>query len=247
MHRKSRRLLKNIVILPVENPSHHADNAKKCGAQKIADTLRTRMLGKSPVCQNSGVGKKGEMLESCQHHQQRGKKQVSNRRQKNPFQLMSFVRLPTRTREHQPERIACLGIESSGSRTHDLLLRSTKNRLIHAVLRCYAVFLKPLKYKAFMRISCFSVSPDFVPFFRLFWRPVSKMLAEPKRETNYSELRFESKLCLHVTNLTGKLYEKDNYTSIHYPSRGYLKKRYVSLILIMRVHIALFLCGGDLN
>ena len=41
--------------------------------QKIADTLRTRMLGKSPVCQNSGVGKKGEMLESCQHHQQRAK------------------------------------------------------------------------------------------------------------------------------------------------------------------------------
>ena len=75
MHRKSRRLLKNIVILPVENSSHHTDNAKKCGAQKIADTLCTRMLGKSPVCQNSGVGKKGEMLESCQHHQQRGKKQ----------------------------------------------------------------------------------------------------------------------------------------------------------------------------
>lgn len=60
MHRKSRRLLKNIVILPVENPSHHADNAKKCGAQKIADTLRTRMLGKSPVCQNSGAGKKAK-------------------------------------------------------------------------------------------------------------------------------------------------------------------------------------------
>jgi len=73
MHRKSRRLLKNIVILPVENPSHHADNAKKCGAQKIADTLRTRMLGKSPVCQNSGVGKKGEMLENCHQRQQRSK------------------------------------------------------------------------------------------------------------------------------------------------------------------------------
>ena len=26
-----------------------------------------------------------------------------------------FARLPTRTREHQPERIACLGIESNGS------------------------------------------------------------------------------------------------------------------------------------
>ncbi len=124
MHRKSSRLLKNIVILPVENPSHHTDNAKKCGAQKIADTLRTRMLGKSPVCQNSGVGKKGEMLESCQQRQQRGKKQISNRRQKNSFQPMFFARLARRTREHQPERIACLGIESSGSRSHDLLLRS---------------------------------------------------------------------------------------------------------------------------
>ncbi len=41
--------------------------------RKIADTLRTRMLGKSPVCQNSGVGKKGEMLESCQQRQQRSK------------------------------------------------------------------------------------------------------------------------------------------------------------------------------
>ena len=51
----------------------HTDNVKKCGVQKIADTLCTRMLGKSPVCQNSGVGKKGEMLESCQHHQQRAK------------------------------------------------------------------------------------------------------------------------------------------------------------------------------
>lgn len=41
--------------------------------QKIADTLCTRMLGKSPVCQNSGVGKKGEMLENCQQRQQRSK------------------------------------------------------------------------------------------------------------------------------------------------------------------------------
>ena len=124
MHRKSRRLLKNIVILSIENPQSHTDNARKYGAQKIADTLCTRMLGKSPVCQNSGVGKKGEMLESCQHHQQLGKKQISNRRQKNSFQPMLFARLARRTREHQPERIACLGIESSGSRTHGLPLRS---------------------------------------------------------------------------------------------------------------------------
>ena len=60
MHRKSRRLLKNIVILSIENPQSHTDNARKYEAQKIADTLRTRMLGKSPVCQNSGVGKKAK-------------------------------------------------------------------------------------------------------------------------------------------------------------------------------------------
>ena len=129
MHRKSRRLLKNIVILSIENPQSHTDNAKKCGAQKIADTLCTRMLGKSLVCQNSGVGKKGEMLESCQQRQQRGKKQISNRRQKNSFQPMLFARLPTRTREHQPERIACLGIEPSGIRTHGRLLRRTHSPL----------------------------------------------------------------------------------------------------------------------
>ena len=115
-----------------------------------------------------------------------------------------------------------------GSRTHGLPLRSTRNRLIHAVLRCYAVFLKPLKYKAFRRISCFSASPDFVPFFRLFWRPVSKMLAEPQRETNTNELRFESKPWFHTITLTDKLYEKDNFTSIRSPSRGCVKKRHVS-------------------
>lgn len=126
MHRKSRRLPKSIVILSIENPQSHTDNARKYGVQKIADTLRTRMLGKSPVCQNSGVGKKGEMLESCQQRQQRGKKQISG--QKKSFQPMLFARLARRTREHQPERIACLGIESSGSRTHDLLLRRAKKR-----------------------------------------------------------------------------------------------------------------------
>ena len=98
MHRKSRQLLKNIVILPVENPSHHTDNAKKCGAQKIADTLRTRMLGKSPVCQNSGVGKKGEMLESCQQRQQRGKKQISGQKKIFPADaLRAFGKTHART------------------------------------------------------------------------------------------------------------------------------------------------------
>lgn len=113
-------------------------------------------------------------------------------------------------------------------RTHGLSLRSTENRLIHTVLRCYAMFLKPLKYKAFERIPCFPVSPDFVPFFRLFWRPVSKMLAEPQRETNTNELRFESKPWFHTITLTDKLYDKDNFTSIRSPSRGCVKKRHVS-------------------
>ena len=74
------------------------------------------------------------------------------------------------------------------------LLRSTKNRLIHTVLRCYAMFLKPLKYKVSRRISCFLASLGFVLFFRLFLRPVSKMLAEPGRETNTNELWFVAEL-----------------------------------------------------
>ncbi len=170
MHRKSRRLLKNIVILPVENPSHHADNAKKCGAQKIADTLRTRMLGKSPVCQNSGVGKKGEMLESCQQRQQRGKKQISNRRQKNSFQPMLLARLARRTREHQPERIVCLGIESSGSRTHDRLLRRAKKCSPLSASEC----LQMPKYQRFPPFSDVRISSKN----RLFYPVrVSRVLA----------------------------------------------------------------------
>ena len=150
MHRKSRRLLKNIVILPVENSSHHTDNAKKCGAQKIADTLRTRMLGKSPVCQNSGVGKKGEMLESCQHHQQRGKKQISNRRQKNSFQPMLFARLARRTRERQPERFIYLVMSPVGVEpTTDCLGGSYSIQLSYGLM-C----LKPGDFKVFARFQC---------------------------------------------------------------------------------------------
>ena len=170
MHRKSRRLLKNIVILSVENPSNHTDNAKKCGAQKIAVTLRTRMLGKSPVCQNSGVGKKGEMLESCQHHQQRGKKQIFNRKQKNSFQPMSFARLPTRTHEHQPERIVYLGNESSGSRPHDRLLRRAKKRSPLSASEC----LQMPKYQRFPPFSDVRISSKN----RLFYPVrVSRVLA----------------------------------------------------------------------
>ena len=170
MHRKSRRLLKNIVILSIENPQSHTDNSRKYGAQKIADTLCTRMLGKSPVCQNSGVGKKGEMLESCQQRQQRGKKQISNRRQKNSFQPMLFARLPTRTHEHQPERIVCLGIESSGSRTHDRLLRRAKKCSPLSASEC----LQMPKYQRFPPFSDVRISSKN----RLFYPVrVSRVLA----------------------------------------------------------------------
>lgn len=170
MHRKSSRLLKNIVILSIENPQSHTDNARKCGVQKIAGTPCTRMLGKSPVCQNSGVGKKGEMLESCQQRQQRGKKQISNRRQKNSFQPMFFARLPTRTREHQPKRIACLGIEPSGSRTHDRLLRRAKKRSPLSASEC----LQMPKYQRFPPFSDVRISSKN----RLFYPVrVSRVLA----------------------------------------------------------------------
>ena len=150
MHRKSRRLLKNIVILSIENPQSHTDNSRKYGAQKIADTLCTRMLGKSPVCQNSGVGKKGEMLGSCQQRQQRRKKQISNRRQKNSFQPMFFARLPTRTRERQPERFIYLVMSPVGVEpTTDCLGGSYSIQLSYGLM-C----LKPGDFKVFARFQC---------------------------------------------------------------------------------------------
>ena len=112
MHRKSRRLLKNIVILSVENPSNHTDNAKKCGAQKIADTLRTRMLGKSLVCQNSVVGKKAKCWEAANSASSGAKSKFPGK--KKSFQPMLFARLPTRTRERQPERFIYLVMSPVG-------------------------------------------------------------------------------------------------------------------------------------
>ena len=55
---------------------------------------------------------------------------------KKSFQPMLFARLARRTREHQPERIACLGIESSWSRTHDRLLRRDAHRFPFRELHC---------------------------------------------------------------------------------------------------------------
>lgn len=113
---------------------------------------------------------KGEMLESCQQRQQRGKKQISNRRQKNSFQPMFFARLARRTREHQPERIACLGIESSGSRTHDLLLRRAKKRSPLSASEC----LQMPKYQRFPPFSDVRISSKN----RLFYPVrVSRVLA----------------------------------------------------------------------
>lgn len=50
---------------------------------------------------------------------------------------MSFARLPTRTRERQPERFIYLfGNEPSGSRTHDRLLRRDAHRFPFRELHC---------------------------------------------------------------------------------------------------------------
>ena len=170
IHRKSRRLLKNIVILPVENPSHHTDNAKKCGAQKIADTLRTRMLGKSPVCQNSGVGKKAKCWKTAINASS-GAKHRFPIEGKNSFQPMSFARLPTRTRERQPERFIYLfGNEPSGSRTHDRLLRRAKKRSPLSASEC----LQMPKYQRFPPFSDVRISSKN----RLFYPVrVSRVLA----------------------------------------------------------------------
>jgi len=72
--------------------------SKKHRAQKIAGTPCTRMLGKSLVCQNSGVGKKGKMLESCQQRQQRRKKQISGQKKIFPADaLRAFGKTHART------------------------------------------------------------------------------------------------------------------------------------------------------
>ena len=168
MHRKSRRLLKNIVILSIENPQSHTDNARKYGAQKIADTLRTRMLGKSPVCQNSVVGKKAKCWEAANSASSGAKSKFPGK--KKSFQPMLFARLARRTREHQPERIACLGIESIGSQTHDRLLRRAKKRSPLSASEC----LQMPKYQRFPPFSDVRISSKN----RLFYPVrVSRVLA----------------------------------------------------------------------
>ena len=93
---------------------------------------------------------KGEMLESCQQRQQRGKKQISNRRQKNSFQPMFFARLPTRTRERQPERFIYLVMSPVGVEpTTDCLGGSYSIQLSYGLM-----FLKPGDFKVFARFQC---------------------------------------------------------------------------------------------
>ena len=135
IHRKSRRLLKNIVILPVENPSHHTDNAKKCGAQKIADTLRTRMLGKSPVCQNSGVGKKAKCWKTAINASSGAKHRfpIEGKKFFPADVLRAFANTHART---STRKIYLFGNEPSGSRTHDRLLRRDAHRFPFRELHC---------------------------------------------------------------------------------------------------------------
>lgn len=167
MHRKSRRLLKNIVILPVENPSHHADNAKKCGAQKIADTLRTRMLGKSPVCQNSGVGKKAKCWEAANSASSGAKSKFPGKKIFPADVLRAF----DNTHARASTRKNCLyGNEPGGSRTHDLLLRRAKKRSPLSASEC----LQMPKYQRFPPFSDVRISSKN----RLFYPVrVSRVLA----------------------------------------------------------------------
>lgn len=84
---------------------------------------------------------------------------------------MSFARLPTRTRERQPERFIYLfGNEPSGSRTHDLLLRRAKNRSPLSASEC----LQMPKYQRFPPFSDVRISSKN----RLFYPVrVSRVLA----------------------------------------------------------------------
>lgn len=96
--------------------------------------------------------------------------QKANFRAKKSFQPMLLARLARRTREHQPERIACLGIESSGSRTHDLLLRRAKKRSPLSASEC----LQMPKYQRFPPFSDVRISSKN----RLFYPVrVSRVLA----------------------------------------------------------------------
>mgnify|MGYP003308428707 CR=1 FL=1 len=136
MHRKSRRLLKNIVILSIENPQSHTDNARKYGAQKIADTLCTRMLGKSPVCHNSVVGKRAKCWKAANS---------ASSGAKSRFPIEGKEILSSRCSSHvcqhahtsiNQKKIVYLGNEPSGSRTHDRLLRRDAHRFPFRELHC---------------------------------------------------------------------------------------------------------------
>ena len=150
MHRKSRRLLKNIVILSIENPQSHTDNARKYGAQKIADTLCTRMLGKSPVCQNSGVGKKAKCWEAANNASSgaksgfpiEGKKTLSSR-------CSSHVCQHAHTSTNQKELFIWVMSPVGVEPTTDCLGGSYSIQLSYGLM-C----LKPGDFKVFARFQC---------------------------------------------------------------------------------------------
>ena len=108
------------------------------------------VLGKSPVCQNSGVGKKGKVLESCQQCQQRGKKQISNSRQKIlSSRCSSRVCQHAHTSINQKELfvwgLSPVGVEP----TTDCLGGSYSIQLSYGLM-C----LKPGDFKVFARFQC---------------------------------------------------------------------------------------------
>ena len=150
MHRKSRRLLKNIVILSIENPQSHTDNARKYGAQKIADTLCTRMLGKSPVCQNSGVGKKAKCWKAANNASSSAKHRfpIEGKKFFPADVLRTFANTHTRALTRKKLFIwvmSPVGVEP----TTDCLGGSYSIQLSYGLM-C----LKPGDFKVFARFQC---------------------------------------------------------------------------------------------
>ena len=107
------------------------------------------MLGKSPVCQNSGVGKKGEMLESCQQRQQRRKKQISGQKKNLSSRCSSRVWQDARENISQKELLVW-GLSPVGFEpTADCLGGSYSIQLSY-----WLMCLKPGDFKVFARFQC---------------------------------------------------------------------------------------------
>ena len=148
MHRKSRQLLKSIVILSIENPQSHTDNARKYGAQKIAGTPCTRMLGKSPVCQNSGVGKKAKCWKAANSAS-------SGAKSKFPGKKNLSSRCSSHVCQHARENISqkellVWGLSPVGVEPTTYCLGGSRSILLsYGLMR-----LKPGDFKVFARFQC---------------------------------------------------------------------------------------------